>query len=77
MKKSLRDILNCCNLKIVLKYKSRLGNNFDFKVWISKDLPSDFLYKFQCGLCCESCYDECVRYLNVRIDEQVGTSPLA
>ena len=34
------------------------------------------LHKFQCGLCNESYYGECVRHLAVRSGEHVGISPL-
>ena len=76
MKKSLKNILNCCKLQIVFKNKTRLGNNFHFKDQIPKDLTSGVFYKFQCGLCNESYYGECMRHLNVRIGEHLGVSPL-
>ena len=75
MKKSLKNI-NCCKLQIVLKNKTRLGNNFQFKDQIPKNLTFGVVYKFQRGLCNESYYDECVRQVNVRIGEHIGTSPL-
>ena len=34
------------------------------------------LLKFQCGLCTESYYGECIRHLNVRIGEHIGISTL-
>ena len=71
LKKSLKNILNCCKLQIVFKNKTRLGNNFHFKDQIPKDLTSGVVYKFQCGLCNEPYYGECVRHLNVRIGEFV------
>ena len=43
---------------------------------ISKNLTSGVVYKFQCALCNKSYCAECVRYLNVRIGEQIGISPL-
>ena len=76
LKKSLKNILNCCKLQIVFKNKTRLGNNFHFKDQIPKDLTSGVVYKFQCGLCNESYYGECIRHLNVRIGEHTGISPL-
>ena len=69
LKKSLKNILNCCKLQIVLKNKTRLGNNFHFKDQIPKDLTSGIGCKFQCGLCNESHYGECMRHVNVRIGE--------
>ena len=59
----------------MFKNNTRLGNNFHFKD-ISKDLTSDVIYKFQCGLCNDSYYAECVKHLNVRIGEHIGISPL-
>ena len=76
LKKSLKNILNCCKLQIVFKKKARLSNNFHFKDQIPKDLTSGIGYKFQCGLCNESNCGECMRHLNVRIGLQIGISPL-
>ena len=58
--KSLKAILNCCKLQIV----------FQIKGHIPKELTSSVVYKFQCGLCNESYYGECVRPLNVRISKE-------
>ena len=76
LKKSLKNILNCCKLQIVFKNKTRLGNNFHFQDQIPKDLTSGVVDKFQCGLCNESYYGECIRHLNVRIGEHIGISLL-
>ena len=76
LKKSLKNILNCCKLQIAFKNKTRLDNNFHFKDQIPKDLTSGVVYKFQCRLCNESYYGECMRRLNVRIGEYIGISPL-
>ena len=75
LKKSLKHILNCYKLQIVVKNKTRLGNNFHFKDQIPKDLTSGVVYKFQCGLCNESYYGECMKHLNVRIGDRIGISP--
>ena len=76
LKKSLKNILNCCKLQIVFKNKTRLDNNFHFKDQIPKDLTPGVVYKFQCGLCSESYYGECMGHVNVRIGEHIGISPL-
>ena len=61
----------------MFKNKTRLGNNFHFKDQIPKDLTSvGVVYKFQCGLCNESYYGECVRHFNVRIGEHISISTL-
>ena len=54
LKKSLKNILNCCKLQVVFKNKTRLGDNFHFKNGTPKDLTSGFVYKFQKGICDES-----------------------
>ena len=38
LKKSSKNILNCCKLQIVFKNKTKLGNNFHFRDWITKNL---------------------------------------
>ena len=75
LKKPLRNILNCCKLQIAFKNKTRSGNFF-FKDQTPKDLTVGVACKFQCGLCNESYYGECMRHLNVRIGEHIGISPL-
>ena len=60
----------------MLKNKITLGNNFHLKNRMPKDLTSCVVYKFQCGLCNESYYGECVRHMNVRIGAHIGISPL-
>ena len=60
LKKSLKNILNCCKLQILFKNKTRLGSNFHFKYWIPRDFTSGVVYEFQCGLCNESYRGDCV-----------------
>ena len=77
LRKSLKGILNCCKLQIVLKSRNKLAKSFHFKVCILKELTSGVIYKFHCGLCNESYYDECEGYLNVGTGEHIGIPPLA
>ena len=50
LKKSFKNILNYCKMRIVFKNKTIFGNKFN-----SKDpIPKDVIYKFQCGLCNDS-----------------------
>ena len=76
LRKSLKGILNCCKLQIVFKSQNKLAKAFHFKDCIPKELISGVIYKFQCGLCNESYYGECIRHLNVRIEEHIGISLL-
>ena len=76
LKKSLKDILNCCKLQIAFKSQNKLVKAFRFKDRIAKELTSGVVYKFPCGLCNESYYGECVRHVNVRIGEHIGISLL-
>ena len=41
---------------------------------VLKELMSGVFYRYQCGLCNESCFGECVRHLNVRIKEHIGNT---
>ena len=60
----------------MLKNKAILGKNSYFKDWVLKDFTSGVVCKFQCGLCNESYYGECIRHLDIRTDEPIGISPL-
>ena len=76
LRKSLKGILNCCKLQIVFKSQNKLAKALRFKDRIPEELTSGVVHKFQCGLCNESYYGECVRHLNVRVGEHIGISPL-
>ena len=76
LRKFLKGILSSCKLWIVFKSQNKLAKPFRFKDRIPKELTSDVVYKFQCGLCNESYYGECVRHLNVRVGEHIRISPL-
>ena len=49
---------------------------FSIKDQIPKGPTSGVAYKFHCELCNKSYYGECVRHLNLRIDEHTGISSL-
>ena len=76
LRKSLKGILTCCKLQIVFKSQNKLAKDFRLKDRIPKSPTYGVVYKFQCGLCNESYYGECIRRLNVRIGEHMGISPL-
>ena len=67
LKKSLKNIVNCCKLQTVFNNKIRLGNNFHLK-------GSQRSY-FLC-VCNESYFGECVRKMNDRISVHIGISLL-
>ena len=48
LRKSLKDILNCCKLQIVFKSQNKLAKAFRFKDRTPKELTSGGIYKFQC-----------------------------
>ena len=73
-RKFLKDILNWCKLQILFKSQNKLAKTFRFKDCIPKQLASSVIYKFQCGLCNESYYGECIRHLDVRIGEHIRIS---
>ena len=74
--KSIKGVLNCYKLQVIFKSQNKLFNNFRLKELVPKILTSSVVYKFQCGLCNESYYGECVRYLAVKSGEHIGISPL-
>ena len=47
-------------LQIVLKSQNKLAKAFRFKDRVTNELTSGVAHKFQCGLCNESYYGECV-----------------
>ena len=75
LREALKGILNCCKLQIVFKSRNKLAKAFRFKDPIPKELTSGVVYKFQCRLCNQSYYGECV-HLNVRIGEHIRMSTL-
>ena len=76
LQKSIKGVLNRCKLQIIFKSQNKLCNNFHFKDPVPQILTSGVVYKFQCGLCNESYYGECIRYLAVRSVEHNCISPL-
>ena len=72
LRKSPKGILNFCKLQIVFKSQNKLAKAFHFP----KELTSGVVYKFQCGICNESYYGECVRHINVRIGQRIEISQL-
>ena len=76
LQKSIKGVPNCCKLQVIFKSQNKLCNNFRFKDPAPQILTSGVVYKFQCGLCNESYYGECVRHLAVRSREHIGISPL-
>ena len=76
LQKSIKGVLNCCKLQVIFKSQNKLCNNFHFKDPVPQILASGVVCKFQCGLCNESYYGECVRHFVVRSGEHIGISPL-
>ena len=74
--KSIDVVLNFCKLQVIFKSQNKLCKIFCFKDPVPQILTSDMVYKFQCGLCNESYYGECVRYLAVS-GEHIGILPLS
>ena len=68
----MKGVVNCCKLQFTFKSQ----NSFCFKYPVPKILPSDVSYKFQCGLCNEYYYGNCVKNLAIRSGENIGISSL-
>ena len=56
-------------------YDILLDTKYDSKDPFLLILTSGVVYEFQCRLCNESYYGECVRHLAVRSGEHIGISP--
>ena len=76
LRKSFKNILNCCKVQIVFKSQRRLSSQFRFKEPLPYDLMSKVVYKYTCGRCNSSYYGETDRHLRVRAGEHIGLSPL-
>ena len=76
VRKSLKNILNCCKVQIVYKSQRRLTSQFRFKEPLPYDLMSKVVCKYRCGRCGSSYYGETDRHLRVRTGEHIDLSPL-
>ena len=71
LRKSFKNILNCCKVQIVFKSQRRLSSQFHFKEPLPYDLMFKVLYKYTCGRCNSSYYGETDRHLKVRAGEHI------
>ena len=71
LRKSFKNILNCCKVQIVFKSQRRLSSQFRFKEPLPYDLMSKVVYKYTCGRCNSSYYGETDRHLKVRAGEHI------
>ena len=72
LRKSFKGLLNSCKLQIVFKSQSKLSNVFRFKDRLPFNLVSGVVYKYTCGRCNCTYYDETDRNLKVRSGEHNG-----
>ena len=75
LRKSLKGLLNSCELQIVFKSQRRLLNVFRFKDRLPRDIVSGVVYKYTCGRCNSTYYGETNRHLKVRSVEHIVISP--
>ena len=76
LQKFLKGVLNFCILRLIFKSQNSLSSVCRFKDQISKELTSSIVYRFQFGLCNDTCYGETVRHLVIRSGEHIGLSHL-
>ena len=76
LRKSFKNILNCCKVQIVFKSQKILSSQFRFKESLLYDLMSKVVYKYTRGRCNFPYYGETDRHLRVRAGEHIGLSPL-
>ena len=65
LQKSIKGVLNCCKLQVIFKSQKNLCTKFHFEDNVPQILTSGAVYKFQCGLCNETYYGQCVRHFAV------------
>ena len=65
LQKSIKGVLNSCKLQVIFESQNKLCNKLHFKDPVPKVFTSGVVYKFQCGLCNDIYYGECVRHLAV------------
>ena len=76
LQNAVKRVLNCCQLRAIFKFQSRLSSVFRFNDQIPKELTSGVENKFQCGLFNETYYGETVRHLVVRSGKHISLSSL-
>ena len=76
LQKSINSNISFCKIKIIFKSSKRLANVFRFKDKTPLCLLSNIVYKFTCGRCNATYYDETCRHFKVRVGEHSGISPL-
>ena len=76
LRKSLKNILNCCKVQIVFKSQRRLSGQFPLMEPFPYGLMSKVVYKYRCGRCNSSYYSEMDSHLRVRAGEHISLSPL-
>ena len=76
LQKPIKGVLNCCRLQVIFESQNKLCNNFRVKDPVPQVLTLGMVCKFQCRLCNEFYYVECIRQLTVRSGEHISISPL-
>ena len=76
LKKSISKNLPFCKIRVIFKSSTRISNFFKFKDKMLYRLRSDVAYKFPCGRCNATYYDETCQHLGVRVGEHSGVSPI-
>ena len=72
----MRNKLPHCDLRIVLQTKCKLINFLTFKDKIHVFLRSGIVYKFKCGGCNATYYDNTKRHFKIRMCQHLGVSAL-
>ena len=76
LRKSLKGLLNSCELQIVFKSQRKLSNVFLFIDLLHFGLVFGVVYKYTYGRCNSTYYAETDRHLKARSREHIEISPL-
>ena len=69
--------MNCSNIIVIYKSRSRLSNLFNFKDKLPTYLWSGVVYKFTCSSCNATYIGKTKRHVRHRFAEHAGRSPLS
>ena len=76
LQKCIIGNISFCKIKIIFKSSTRLANFFRINVKIPLCLLSNIVYKFACGSCNTTYYNETCRHFKVWVSEHSVISPL-
>ena len=76
LRKTFKQLLPGCDLRVIFKVSLRMKNYFNFKDKIKRELRSLLVYNFNCNSCNAEYIGKTKRHYKTRTSEHIGVSPL-